>query len=318
MGRDVERQLDRSTRHRLELPPAWRTLLSSVRDAHGMSRQQPANWLLHLAAVSVSCVALLLAATGTASTAVTSAAKAKALKIDPSGQSMPVGDLPGWKQVFVDNFSHDVPTGKFPKAVAAKWSAYQDGWRDTSKFGTYYPSKVVSIHDGVMDLHLRTENGVSMVSAPEPKIGGGSRGQLYGRYAVRYKADAIAGYKVAWLLWPDTDNWQEGEINFPEGNLNDRAWGFMHHRNNPTSQDWYRTFATFTSWHTAVLEWTPKFVRYTLDGKVIGTSTDTTKIPRTPMHWVLQTETAINGKKPQASSRGHVKIDWVAAYSMVK
>jgi beta-glucanase (GH16 family) len=282
-----------------------------------MSRSRLVKLLPRLAAVSVSCAALLLAATGTASTAATPSARAKALKIDPSGQSMPVGNLPGWKQVFVDNFSVPVPTGKFPAAVSGKWWAYPDGWQDTSRNGTYSPSKVVSIHDGVMDMHLRTENGVSLVSAPEPKLAGTSRGQLYGRYAVRYKADPVVGYKVAWLLWPDTDNWDDGEINFPEGDLDDKAWGFMHYINNPTEQDWYQTSARFTSWHTAVLEWTPKYVRYTMDGRVVGTSTDTTKIPRSPMHWVLQTETSLNGVKPPVSSSGHVYIDWVAAYSLV-
>lgn len=287
--------------------------MSSVRE----DRPRLAHWLPRLAAVAVSGAALLLAATGTASSAATSAARAKALRIDPSGQSMPVGNLPGWKQVFVDNFAQSVPTGKFPQAVSTKWSAYPTGWKDTSKFGTYSPAKVVSIHDGIMDLHLRTENGVPLVSAPEPKLAGGTRGQLYGRYAVRYKADAVAGYKVAWLLWPDTDVWADGEINFPEGDLTDRAWGFMHYRGDPTAQDWYRTSATFAGWHTAVLEWTPTSVRFTMDGRVVGTSTDVTKIPRTPMHWVLQTETEIKATPPPVASAGHVYIDWVAAYAMV-
>ena len=71
-----------------------------------------------------------------------------------------------------------------------------------------------------------------------------------------------------------------------------------------------------TGWHTAVTEWTPKSVRFLLDGKVVGSSPDPAMIPNKPMHWVLQTETAINGKKPPASSAGHVLIDWVAAYKM--
>jgi hypothetical protein len=39
-------------------------------------------------------------------------------------------------------------------------------------------------------------------------------GQTYGHYAVRVRADAVAGYKAAWLLWPDGPNggdWNDGE-----------------------------------------------------------------------------------------------------------
>src|SRR5215472_1874929 len=32
----------------------------------------------------------------------------------PSGEPMPVGDIPGWHQVFSDDFTTDVPLGSFP------------------------------------------------------------------------------------------------------------------------------------------------------------------------------------------------------------
>src|SRR5690242_12804522 len=47
-----------------------------------------------------------------------------AASVDPSGQPMPVGDLPGWHQIFTDNFAANVPLGSFPAAVASKWTAY--------------------------------------------------------------------------------------------------------------------------------------------------------------------------------------------------
>lgn len=239
--------------------------------------------------------------------------------VDPSGQTMPVGSPTGWRKVFSDNFATAVPLGSFPKAVSNKWDAYLDGWKDTSRNGTYSPSKVISVRNGLLNMYLHTENGVHMVSAPVPKIPGvGSQGGLlYGRYAVRYRTDAVAGYKVAWLLWPDSENWSDGEIDFPEGNLNQKVEAFMHYRNAPTSQDGYRTSATFTSWHTAVVEWTPKSVKFMLDGATIGTSTDPTKIPNKPMHWVLQTETALDGTVPSNTAAGNVQIDWVAAYARV-
>jgi beta-glucanase (GH16 family) len=243
-------------------------------------------------------------------------ARQLALRVDPSGLSMPDGDLPGWKQIFRDDFRNDVPLGSFPSSDCSKWSDYAEGWKDTSKNGTYSPRRVVSVHDGVMDLHLRTVDGAHLAAAPAPKLEGtGTQdGQLYGRYAVRYRADPIPGYKIAWLLWPDSEKWSDGEIDFPEGNLGGDTWAFMHHRGKPTNQDWYATPALLQQWHTAVIEWEPESVRFLLDGVVVGESNDKNLIPKVPMHWVLQTETALDGRKPAPNADGHVEIDWVAAY----
>lgn len=237
--------------------------------------------------------------------------------IDPSGQAMPTGNLPGWTEVFADNFAKNVPLGSFPAAVSGQWTAYPDGWTDTSHHGTYEPSKVVSIQNGVMNLYLHTENGVHMVAAPEPLIPGATGaegGQLYGRYAMRFRADLVPGYKTAWLLWPDSENWADGEIDFPEGNLTGTISAFMHHKGAPTQQDAYSTGATYGQWHTAVVEWTPQAVTFSLDGMVIGRSTNTASIPSSPMHWVLQTETQLSGGAPSNSAAGSVQIDWVTAY----
>jgi beta-glucanase (GH16 family) len=236
---------------------------------------------------------------------------------DPSGQAMPVGDIPGWHQVFADSFTTNVPLGSFPTAVSSKWGAYPDGWHDTSGHGTYMPSKVVSVQNGVMNLHVHTENGVHMVAVPYPVIPGASshNGQLYGRYAVRFRADPLAGYKTAFLLWPDSGVWpRDGEIDFPEGDLNRTISAFVHRRGGTRGgdRDHYSTSSTYPSWHTAVIEWGPSATKFILDGATIGTSVR--RIPNTPMHWVLQTETALDRKVPSDSTAGDVQIDWVAVY----
>jgi chitodextrinase len=239
---------------------------------------------------------------------------------DPSGESMPIGDLPGWRQIFSDDFSVDVPLGDFPSAVSSKWKPYPYPWKDTSKNGTYWPQKGISQHGGLMDIWLHTESvdgvAVHVVNAPQPILPGTSRGQLYGRYVVRFTAEAVPGFKTAWLLWPDSNTWpRDGEIDFPEGNLTEDIYAFMHRQGATTGsdQDWYATGANYASWHTAVIEWLPTRCTFILDGKVIGNSTS--RIPNTPMHWVLQTETQLSGGAPAESAAGHVYIDWVAVYA---
>jgi hypothetical protein len=243
----------------------------------------------------------------------------KTVTQDPSGQAMPVGDIPGWHQIFAENFTTNVPLGSFPAAVSNEWGVYPDGAKDTSKNGTYYPSKVVSIQNGIMNLYIHTENGVHMVAALEPKLPGAvgqEGGLLYGRYAIRFRSDPIPGYKTAWLLWPDSENWpQDGEMDFPEGGLDGGMCAFMHHQGGTSGsdQDAYCTQIPYTSWHTAVIEWTPGRVNFILDGTVIGSSTN--RIPNTPMHWVIQTETDLSSTPPSDNAAGNIQIAWVTAYT---
>ena len=243
-------------------------------------------------------------------------------------QSMPVGDLPGWKQVFTEDFTQgDVPLGAFPgPAYQARWSAgYRDGTPDTAgqasggKSG-YYPTKVLSVTNGVLDWFVHSENGVFMGAAPTPKIPNASTSPpranslLYGRVSVRFKADSLAGYKTAWLFWPDSGVWpRDGEIDFPEGDLGDAIYGAAHWANpDPTASDLYMSTSKFTSWHVATTEWSPGRVEFLLDGRSLGVST--THVPATPMHFILQTEACLP-KCPAPQTQGHVQLDWIAVWS---
>lgn len=247
-----------------------------------------------------------------------------------SGQRVPVGDLPGWRQVFASDFTHgDVPVGAFPGAAyAAKWSAgYGDGTPDTAgqasggKSG-YYPSKVLSVKNGVLDWYLHSENGTSMGAAPTPIIANTStsprrpNSQLYGRYSVRFKADSLPGFKTAWLMWPDSGVWpRDGELDYPEGDLAGTFSGAVHRSG--SAQDIFDVVPSntlFTSWHTATTEWTPGRVAFLLDGKPIGSINIGT--PVKPMHYILQTESCLTGC-PLAATAGHVQVAWVAIWSKI-
>jgi len=204
----------------------------------------------------------------------------------------------------------DVPLGSFPgPAYGDRWSGYE-GQRDTSGEGTYTNQWVVSVHDGTMDMYLRTENGTPLVAAPQPRLSD-RYGQTYGRYTVRFRADPVPGYKTAWLLWPDSDHWADGEIDWPEGPLSGEMYAANLRVGNPGEFDLMTGgVATFGDWHIATIEWTPRAVVFFLDGKEIGRSTS---VPTTPMHWVLQTET--DHGRPPADAAGHVQVDWVAIYA---
>jgi beta-glucanase (GH16 family) len=227
----------------------------------------------------------------------------------PSGAPMPVGDLTGWKQTFRDDFTTPVAMGGFPGPYSSKWMSY-NGFPDSRNKGDYN-QKIISMHDGQMDLYLHQVNGRAQVAAPIPMVTGGFGGQKYGKFSVRFKADAVPGYGAAWLLWPDSDIWSEGEIDYPEGGLTGTIWAFNHCLGHPKDNcDYVHTTAAYTSWHTTSVEWKPSGVSFLLDGKVLKTSTSA--IPKTAMHWILQTETNANALTGAA---GHMLIDWVSIYS---
>ena len=231
---------------------------------------------------------------------------------NPSGERMPVGDLPGWRQIFTEDFDTDVPLGGFPGPYSHTWSGY-DGFGDTADVGRY-AERILSVHDSMLDMYLHTEDGVPLGAAPVPLINDGRwGGQVYGRYVIRFRSDYLPGYGTGWLLWPDSGEWNDGEIDFPEGSLAGNIQGFNHCIGDAKvkclSAD---TAVTFQQWHTAVIDWRPEKLSFTLDGTLIGSTTQ--NIPDVPMRWTLQTAT--NGPKPDPATAGHLLIDWVAIYAL--
>lgn len=226
-----------------------------------------------------------------------------------------------WTLIFEDHFNTNIAEGSFPSGdtnVVGGWSSYPYGWKDTSKNGTYNP-RIVSVTNGVLQKRIRYENGVYNVAAIMPNIGGDTdvRNQLYGRYEVRFQSDPVEGYKVAWLLWPKSEVWpRDGEIDFPEGNLNSYIAGYVHYQNGTWGGDQKvcepRTDLVAGRWHTAVIEWEPNRVGFYLNGALFCEATS--RIPNTPMRWVLQTETRLSGGVPPTGAAGSVYIDYVKVW----
>lgn len=202
---------------------------------------------------------------------------------------------------------------------------YPNSWGDTRQQnnppGGFYNGSYVSASDGNMRIRMLTDGGTHRVAAVQHMMPGESDlfvGQLYGRYEVRFRVLAPApGYKMAWLLWPDNDNWQDGEIDFPEVSLrnsSENIWAFNHEitgtpANNSTA---HNTGVTPYDWHTATIEWEPGAVRFYLDG--VLQATDTEHVPNVPMHWVLQSETDLTGSLPNSSTVATIDVDYIAVW----
>jgi hypothetical protein len=227
-----------------------------------------------------------------------------------------------WRLVLDEGFDRDAPLGRF-SATYPGWAGY-DSWQDTSRTlgrpraqqGTYDSSTTTTVRDGLVDIRLHTRGLTPQVMALTPPLPAARSAQLYGRYAVRFRSDVVPGYKMAWLLWPASDSWGEGEIDFPEGDLGGVIEGYSHDTlGSPEVNAWSISTGTSSDqWHTAVIEWSPTAVRFILDGRVWATR-DTSAIPRTEMRWVLQTETQLSAQAPDPEVSGHVYIDSVAIWA---
>jgi beta-glucanase (GH16 family) len=124
----------------------------------------------------------------------------------------------------------------------------------------------------------------------------------------------------SWLLWPNSNVWpRDGEIDFPEMDSNSGSTSaFMHWLNatsGSTADAYNMKVPAYGAWHTAVIEWLPTRCSFYLDGNLVGSSTNTSHIPNTPMHYVIQFNGA--GSTPDNATQGHVYIDWVAIYKRV-
>lgn len=269
----------------------------------------------------------------------------------PSGQPMPVGNLPNWRQIFTEDFATNVTEGNFPGTTYnTKWGVYPDGSSDTSantegSNSRYYASKVLSVNNGLLNKRLRTETITELrggiptqfqsplvatltpllpgTPAYNPNVNGGwpstnftPTSMQYGRYSIRFRADSVAGFKTAWLLWPETEEYLvDGEIDFPEGNLNGRYCAFVHYKNasDGSDQDTHCTNQMFGQWQTATIERTPTYVRFLINDTEIGRTA--TRLPDKKMSWRIQTETCFTNCQPTPSAQGNVQIDWVSVYS---
>lgn len=226
-----------------------------------------------------------------------------------SGVAMPVGNVPGWTQTFTEDFTAPLARGGFPGPYANKWNSY-DGFKDT--FGiAQYDKSIISAQNGYLDLFLHTQDGIARTAAPVPLVTGKWGGQVYGRFSVRMRADPLPGYKTAFLLWSDVDNWADGEIDFPEAAIAESADGHNHCVGNPTKSCYdLATTVRYADWHTYTIDWTPTKLSFYVDTSLVGSTTN--NIPTKPLHWVLQVES--NEVVPSPDTAGHLLIDWATVY----
>ncbi len=260
-----------------------------------------------------------------------------------SGQAMPVGDIPGWKQVIAEDFGDDVPVGGFAGSpfvygeLATDCAAYDTYGHRLGVYGTcpvggalYSPEKTISTYGSMLDLHLHVdESGTPVCAAAYPvRPGSNSNSHQYARWSYRMRTSQVTSRNWACVseLWPAVDaEWPaSGEVNWPEGAIDmdqpplTPIHGFYHPRGTRTIAEFQnqQSFvqapgAKWTDWHTYTMEWSAGSVKLLLDGQELFSTTS--NVPTTQMRWVTQTGPA-DSQLGLPTGSAHVQIDWVVAY----
>lgn len=229
----------------------------------------------------------------------------------------------GFTRKFEQNFDTTAAagnaSGQFMNVYANFFQPYNEG--GTVGNGAMSPRTMISAHDGVMDVKM---DGVyaSAGSFGDPT---GAYNNVGGRFSIRMKT--LGGYNngPAFMIWPSSEVWYEGELDFPESvsgrggtqGFQDSPW--IHHHKMVQGQEAQaqdvNLLVSWRDWHVYTLEWYPPGkgatpttgnVRYLVDGvEVYNTTTD---VPKTAHRFCFQIG--------DWGAPGNIYIDWYTIDSL--
>ena len=199
---------------------------------------------------------------------------------------MPTGDLPGWNEVFSDDFD------TASSLVWPQWQIY-GGDQPPGDPGAWWDASHATLKDSILKLRGYQDPSDGSPAGAWATTGVKDRtAQLYGKWEVHARMDNGRGIAPVILLWPESNRWpDDGEIDFAEdGGQDPRATDYMTvHYACGSDQDCniqQSTPVDWSEWHTYGVEWTPGKIVITVDGKNVAT--DTSHVPDVPMNLAIQ------------------------------
>jgi beta-glucanase (GH16 family) len=227
-----------------------------------------------------------------------------------------------------------VPTQPPNRGVSGRSAAAEGGWRlvDTMDFnetaldrtdwspynsvggfgnGFRRPS-AITVEDGKLRITARGNVSGGM---------GYQRDQLYGRWEFRARTDKGRGRGAAILLWPKTENKDDGELDMMEVPREDRSQAhFVIHFSPQNKLAGNKVTGDFSQWHTFAMDWLPDRITWYVDGVKQFETFDKNVIPKVPMHMTIQLDMGpfeewIPAPDATTPAETSLEVDWVKIYS---
>ena len=250
-----------------------------------------------------------------ATTAATAAHAAIRASADASAQPSSAA-IAGWNLVDTDQF-----TGT---SLGADWKEYlgQPGGDP----GGWWNTNHVVVSNGLLDLrgYRDTSQGAPAGTWATGGVMQTGLTQTYGKYLVRARMQKGAGVAPVLLLWPASTAWTP-EIDFAEdGGARPREVSQMTFHPGPDISYVSSTVnVNWARWHTYGVEWTPGRLVWTLDGRDVGTTIVSGRVPDVPMRLAIQDQmegpNCGTGFKvcPNSATPAEVdfKVDWIQEYA---
>jgi beta-glucanase (GH16 family) len=205
-----------------------------------------------------------------------------------------------------------------PALDTSRWSTYDS----TSPNGSTWSSRMVTVVGGELRIAGVGRNPTGAGNASGGLCWCGPDGdRLYGKWQVRARFDAGAGYGPVIGLWPKSGKGDEAAIGFGECLPADRRSMHGYLVGTGTPRFFERTLAgDFTAWHTYTVEWRAKYVKISVDGKLVLNSATQPGVlpPATPMHLYLQQIAGpgdgVGAPDAHTPASVTVHVDWVRVY----
>lgn len=234
-----------------------------------------------------------------------------------------------WTRTFGTDFPTDVAEGGFRTAYPAMGS-YTEEQGDTATAvtgGKYSTNKVAAVVGGVLTVKQRVIGGVPYSAAILPD---NYAPHTYARVQFRARTTdtgGVGGFKFVPLWWPSSNDWADGEIDWPEADNGQIPY--------PASASYPATYvngntdnrrffpetkvpapAATSGWHVYTVDWAPDGISFYQDGVIVARVTNPAGIPTKPMRFTLQAETWIQSGVVPTGGAGTVEVDWVAIYDL--
>lgn len=252
----------------------------------------------------------------------------------PSSDSMPTATTVSssgktWTLSYTNDFTTNVAEGGFRTAYPgiASYAEEQGDTGTSVTKGRYSTNKTVSVVNNILTVNQRVISGVPYGAMLLPD---NYAPHTYGRAQVRVRQTDVAGkggFKFVGIWWPSSDNWADGEIDWPEADNGQvprpatASYPAVYTGTNNDKRVFYPSIPvpadqSTAGWHVYTVDWAPDAISFYQDGKIVNRVSNTKGIPTKPMRFGLQFETWLGGDVVAADAVGKVEVDWVAIYNM--